>query len=61
VSRKVTCPQCGKLAGPAPENAWRPFCSERCKMTDLGQWFAERYSIPEDSDPEPPPDQNPRQ
>ena len=27
----------------APE--WRPFCSERCKMADLGRWFAEDYRV----------------
>jgi uncharacterized protein len=36
--------------------AWRPFCSERCKMADLGQWLSGAYSIPvepvpEDTDP----------
>jgi endogenous inhibitor of DNA gyrase (YacG/DUF329 family) len=27
-------------------NPWRPFCSERCQMTDLGAWAAERYRVP---------------
>ena len=31
------------------ENPWRPFCSERCKLIDLGDWIEERYRIP-DSD-----------
>jgi endogenous inhibitor of DNA gyrase (YacG/DUF329 family) len=26
-------------------NPWRPFCSERCKLRDLGNWAAERYRI----------------
>jgi uncharacterized protein len=52
-SGAAACPCCGKPAGPAPENLWRPFCSERCKMADLGQWFAGRYAIPEE-EPEPP-------
>lgn len=26
--------------------AWRPFCSERCKMADLGRWLAGDYRIP---------------
>ena len=40
---------------------WRPFCSERCKLADLGQWFAERYSVPADGDPaQPPPDSKPQ-
>jgi uncharacterized protein len=28
-----------------PENRWRPFCSERCKTLDLGDWAAERYRV----------------
>ena len=27
--------------------AWRPFCSERCKMIDLGLWASERYRVPD--------------
>jgi len=29
-------------------NPYRPFCSERCKMIDLGQWASESYRIPAD-------------
>jgi len=29
-----------------PANPWRPFCSERCRLIDLGQWAAERYRVP---------------
>ena len=29
----------------APENPWRPFCSERCKQIDLGAWASESYRI----------------
>jgi endogenous inhibitor of DNA gyrase (YacG/DUF329 family) len=28
------------------QSKWRPFCSERCKLIDLGEWAAERYRIP---------------
>jgi endogenous inhibitor of DNA gyrase (YacG/DUF329 family) len=28
-----------------PEERWRPFCSERCKLIDLGQWAHEQYRI----------------
>jgi endogenous inhibitor of DNA gyrase (YacG/DUF329 family) len=28
------------------ENPWRPFCSERCKMIDLGAWASEEYKVP---------------
>ncbi|MBM4122288.1 MAG: DNA gyrase inhibitor YacG [Nitrospira sp.] len=34
---------------------WRPFCSERCQIIDLGAWASERYRIPvkeQDSGPE---------
>ena len=27
------------------ENPYRPFCSKRCKMIDLGAWFKEDYRI----------------
>lgn len=43
----VSCPSCGKLLdGAADAQRLRPFCSERCKMGDLGAWFAERYAVP---------------
>jgi len=46
----VACPQCGKEVIWSSENRFRPFCSERCKMIDLGQWASEEYRIP-DNDP----------
>ncbi|HMS85977.1 MAG TPA: DNA gyrase inhibitor YacG [Nitrospira sp.] len=27
-------------------NVWRPFCSERCQVTDLGTWASEGYRLP---------------
>lgn len=37
-----------------PRNKYRPFCSERCKLMDLGQWATERYRVAgEPIDPEP--------
>lgn len=44
--RKVACPQCGLPALYAPENPFRPFCSERCKLIDMGAWASEQYRIP---------------
>lgn len=44
--RKVRCPQCGGESLWAPENPWRPFCSERCKQIDLGAWATGGYVIP---------------
>lgn len=45
-ARKVRCPQCGGDSLWAPENPWRPFCSERCKQIDLGAWASDSYRIP---------------
>lgn len=43
----VPCPQCGKeVVWDSQLSPFRPFCSERCKLIDLGQWAAESYSIP---------------
>jgi endogenous inhibitor of DNA gyrase (YacG/DUF329 family) len=53
--RQVPCPQCGKICEWRPENKWRPFCSERCKLIDLGCWASESYQLPvqeEDAGPE---------
>jgi uncharacterized protein len=43
--RVVACPQCGKSVEWTPASCWRPFCSERCKMIDLGAWANESYRI----------------
>ena len=45
-ARIVACPACGKPAALADSNRWRPFCSERCRLTDLGAWASESYRIP---------------
>lgn len=46
MTRIVNCPQCGKPVVFSTANPWRPFCSERCKMIDLGAWASESYRIP---------------
>jgi len=46
--RTVACPACGKPAAYGPANRWRPFCSERCRLADLGAWASESYRIPEE-------------
>ena len=43
----VACPQCGAEVIWNSESRYRPFCSERCKMIDLGQWANEEYRIPD--------------
>ena len=43
----VACPHCGKeVVWKSEVSPFRPFCSERCKLIDLGQWAAGGYSIP---------------
>lgn len=36
------------------DNPFRPFCSKRCKLIDLGTWLEEGYSIPAEEDTEIP-------
>lgn len=45
--RSVACPNCKQLSEFSAANAFRPFCSERCKLIDLGLWASEQYAIPE--------------
>ena len=45
-TRTVSCPRCGKSVAWSPDSAYRPFCSERCKLIDLGTWAQESYRIP---------------
>jgi endogenous inhibitor of DNA gyrase (YacG/DUF329 family) len=42
----VECPTCGTLVEWQEASRWRPFCSERCKLIDLGQWASESYRVP---------------
>jgi endogenous inhibitor of DNA gyrase (YacG/DUF329 family) len=44
---KVKCPTCRSEAL-WEGNPHRPFCSERCRLIDLGAWTMERYRIPAD-------------
>jgi endogenous inhibitor of DNA gyrase (YacG/DUF329 family) len=46
VPRKVACPACGTLSVFSPDNPFRPFCSERCRVADLGGWATEGFRIP---------------
>ena len=49
--RTVNCPRCGAPVVWGPQAPFRPFCSERCKMGDLGAWATEQYRVAESSDP----------
>lgn len=43
--RTVRCPACGGPSLYTPENPFRPFCSERCKLHDLGAWANESFRV----------------
>jgi uncharacterized protein len=44
----VKCPTCGEQVKYG-ENEFRPFCSERCKLLDFGEWADEKYNLPAES------------
>ncbi|PKO47883.1 MAG: DNA gyrase inhibitor YacG [Betaproteobacteria bacterium HGW-Betaproteobacteria-22] len=44
--RLVACPTCKQLTEFSSKNAFRPFCSKRCELIDLGAWASEQYAIP---------------
>ncbi len=44
--QKITCPTCQKQNTWYPDNPFRPFCSDRCKLIDLGEWANESRKIP---------------
>ncbi|QMT31801.1 DNA gyrase inhibitor YacG [Alysiella filiformis] len=41
----VKCPTCQTQVAWLPENAHRPFCSEKCQLIDLGEWASENRTI----------------
>lgn len=41
----VACPSCGKTVAWREASTHRPFCSERCKLIDLGAWADESHRI----------------
>lgn len=46
--QNITCPTCGTQNTWRSENSFRPFCSARCKLIDLGEWASETRKIPGD-------------
>lgn len=41
----VNCPTCEKAVIWSPESPYRPFCSKRCQLIDLGEWADEKKVI----------------
>lgn len=46
----VNCPTCEKEVIWTPENKYRPFCSQRCRLIDLGEWASGTRTIAGNSD-----------
>ncbi|HCM1961334.1 TPA: DNA gyrase inhibitor YacG [Salmonella enterica subsp. salamae serovar 56:l,v:z39] len=46
----VSCPTCGKPVVWGETSPFRPFCSKRCQLIDLGEWAAEEKRIASSSD-----------
>ncbi|HEV2320924.1 MAG TPA: DNA gyrase inhibitor YacG [Gammaproteobacteria bacterium] len=42
----VPCPHCGKPVPWTESSRWKPFCSDRCRLIDLGDWLMEKNAIP---------------
>ena len=47
------CPTCQKPVEWTAAAKWRPFCSERCRLIDLGAWLTEQNKIPDEATPAP--------
>ncbi len=46
----VNCPTCGASVEWTEQNIARPFCSQRCKLIDLGAWASEAYRVAADEE-----------
>jgi uncharacterized protein len=46
----MRCPICGKVV--SPDSEFIPFCSDRCRIIDLGNWASEKYIISTPADPQ---------
>ncbi|MDG2061269.1 MAG: DNA gyrase inhibitor YacG [SAR86 cluster bacterium] len=49
LTKTVKCPECNSLSEWSKKNIYRPFCSKRCQLLDLGAWTNEMHKIPGDS------------
>jgi endogenous inhibitor of DNA gyrase (YacG/DUF329 family) len=51
----MLCPICKKpVADDEPnKRSTHPFCSQRCKLIDLGRWLGGKYQIPASDSTEP--------
>ena len=49
----VQCPICGRQFDPETVDTM-PFCSERCRLVDLGGWLDEKYGLTREPDEDEP-------
>jgi endogenous inhibitor of DNA gyrase (YacG/DUF329 family) len=55
-NKTTPCPTCGKEVNAEKRPPYYPFCSERCKLIDLGAWLDESYTVPGEEPAGIPPD-----
>jgi hypothetical protein len=46
----VKCPTCRREVEWSPASQYRPFCSDRCRLVDMGAWLSEQHRIPDESE-----------
>ena len=51
MTKTVKCPTCQKQVEWITSSSFRPFCSDRCRLIDLGDWASEKHAIPDESIP----------
>jgi hypothetical protein len=58
MARQISCPTCSRPIEWSDAYPYRPFCSERCRLIDLGDWLTEKHAIPGESAETPENDDN---
>ena len=53
MASSVSCPTCQRPVEWSDASPFRPFCSERCRLIDLGAWMTEKHAIPGEEVPAP--------
>ncbi|MFK5914794.1 MAG: DNA gyrase inhibitor YacG [Woeseiaceae bacterium] len=51
MNKTVKCPTCQKQVEWISSSTFRPFCSDRCRLIDLGEWASEKHAIPDEPIP----------
>jgi endogenous inhibitor of DNA gyrase (YacG/DUF329 family) len=46
MSATAKCPTCKRSIEWSDQFPFRPFCSERCRLIDLGAWLTEKHALP---------------